>query len=327
MMRSFGSKFLIIEWLLECADVIEGDPVTTPVSRSERTDRGPRRPFEPDSRMWEEVGLVTFPLTAGSAFLLQTMEPTIAAVVDEHSSFRTDPVGRAVRSIASVMMWIYGGEEALGEADRLREMHTTLNTVDAQGVQHTALSSGPWAWVLHTAVYAYTEGNRPFTRTPLTEAEKQQYYQEVVQLMRNFSVAPKEIPDTYAEWLEFFHDRVENHLVATTVSRDFLRVTSKIGRPAFVPRPLAPLWRAATAPVGRMQYFFTVGTTPAVARDKLGLTWTTTDQAIMRVLGSIIGRTVPLLPERLRYFPIAYEARRLERDRARLRLLIDRRPR
>ena len=289
-------------------------------------ERPGREPFSPDSRMWDEVGLITFPLTAGSAFLLQTMEPTIAAVVDEHSTFRTDPMGRAVRSIASVMMWIYGGDEALAEADRLRAMHTTLNTVDAQGVRHTALSSGPWAWVLHTAVYAYTEGNRPFTRTPLTDAEKEEYYQEVVQLMRNFSVAPKEIPETYAEWLEYFHDKVENHLVPTTVAGDFLRVSRSVGAPDFLPRPLRPAWRIATAPVSRMQYFFTVGTTPPAARDKLGLSWTATDEAALRVLGWIIGRTIPRLPERIRYFPIAYEARRLERDRARLRRMIDLRP-
>jgi uncharacterized protein (DUF2236 family) len=298
---------------------------TTPTERSDR-ERPARTPFTPESRMWDEVGLITFPFTAGSAFLLQTMEPSIAAVVDEHSTFRTDPMGRAMRSIASVMMWIYGGDEALAEADRLRMMHASLNSVDAQGVRHAALSSGPWAWVLHTAVYAYTEGNRPFTRTPLTEADKQEYYREVVQLMRNFSVAPKEIPETYAEWLDYFHDKVENHLVATAVADDFLRVSRSVGAPAFLPRPLRPAWRIATAPVSRMQYFFTVGTTPPAAREKLGLTWTATDEAALRAFGWIIGRTVPRLPERLRYFPIAYEARRLERDRARLRRMIDLRP-
>src|SRR6476659_4318011 len=92
-----------------------------------------RRPFAPGTRMWDETGLITFSLTAGSAFLLQTMEPTIAAVVDEHSTFRTDPLGRAVRSIGSVMMWIYGGDEAIAEADRLRKMHASLNTTTPDG--------------------------------------------------------------------------------------------------------------------------------------------------------------------------------------------------
>ncbi|AYF77829.1 DUF2236 domain-containing protein [Nocardia yunnanensis] len=288
--------------------------------------RPDRRPFEPGSRMWEDVGLLTFSLTAGSAFLLQTMEPTIAAVVDEHSTFRTDPMGRAMRSIASVMMWVYGGDEALAEADRLRKMHATLNTTDAAGVKHRALASAPWAWVLHTGVFAFTEGNRYFSRDKLTDADKEAYYQETVQLMRNFSVAPKEIPASYAEWEPWFWDQVHNHLQATGVAYDYLKVIRNIAPPKQIPRPLHPAWRAVTKPVGRLQYFFTVGTTPEVVRDKLGLEWTAKDERALRVLGWAIGRAVPRLPERVRYFPIAYEARRLERDRARLRTMINLRP-
>ncbi|GAB2511782.1 oxygenase MpaB family protein [Nocardia heshunensis] len=291
-----------------------------------RASRPERRPFGPGSRMWEDTGLVTFSLTAGSAFLLQTMEPTIAAVVDEHSTFRTDALGRAARSIASVMMWIYGGEEALGEADRLRKMHTTLNSTDAQGVKHRALSSGPWAWVLHTAIYAFTEGNKYFSSDQLSEADKESYYQEVVQLMRNFSVAPKEIPATYSDWVPWFENQVENHLVPTNVAYDYLKVIRNIAPPKQIPAPLHPVWRVAAKPVGRLQYFFTVGTTPEILRDKLGLEWTANDERALRVLGFVIGRTVPLLPERVRYFPIAYEARKLERDRARLRKMINLRP-
>ncbi|WP_280271818.1 oxygenase MpaB family protein [Nocardia wallacei] len=302
--------------------------MTASVTRIERTasELPPRQPFRPGTKMWDETGLITFSLTAGSAFLLQTMEPTIAAVVDEHSTFRTDPMGRATRSLASVMMWIYGGEEALAEADRLRKRHATLNTVDAAGVHHKALSSGPWAWVLHTGTFAFTEGNRYFTREPLTAAEKNAYYDEVVQLMRNFSVPPKEIPATFDDWQRWFDEMVDNHLVATNVAHDYLRVIRNIAPPAFLPRMLAPLWRAATAPIGRMQYFCTVGTTPESARRKLGLTWTPADERKLRILGWVIGRTIPMLPERIRYFPIAYEARRLERDRARLRKVIDLRP-
>ena len=72
-----------------------------------------RRCAEPGGLLWESVGLVTFSLTSGSAFLLQTMEPSIAAVVDKHSTFRTDPIGRGLRSLASVMMWVYADEESL----------------------------------------------------------------------------------------------------------------------------------------------------------------------------------------------------------------------
>ncbi|MEU7768802.1 oxygenase MpaB family protein [Nocardia sp. NPDC049190] len=285
-----------------------------------------RRPIEPGTRMWDETGLITFSLTAGSAFLLQTMEPTISAVVDEYSTFRTDPMGRAMRSLASVMMWIYGGDEALAEADRLRQLHATLRTTGTDGVRHSALSSGPWAWVLHTGTFAFTESAKYFARRPLTAEDKEAYFQETLQLMGNFSVAPKEIPANYLEFEKFFADTVANHLIATDTARDYLRVIRSVAPPKQLPRALRPVWRVAVAPIGRLQHFVTVGTTPDIARQKLGLTWTPSDERKLRLLGRMIARIVPLLPERLRYFPIAYEARRLERDRQRLRKVIDMRP-
>ncbi|WP_216205995.1 oxygenase MpaB family protein [Amycolatopsis aidingensis] len=299
----------------------QAERMTTPIGA-----RGPRRPFEPGSRMWEEVGLVTFSLTAGTAFLLQTMEPTIAAVVDEHSTFRTDPVGRALRSIASVQMWVYGGTEALAEADRLREMHASLNTTDAEGTRHTALSAGPWAWVLLTGAYAFLEGARYFARRPLTEREKEDYYAETVQLLRNFSVSPKHIPATYAEFLRYFDEMVRNQLRPSVVARDYLNGVRNIGPPLGLPRALRPLWRMVTAPVGRLQYFVTVGTTPEPARRALGLRWSEADERRLRLIGRLVAYTVPLLPERLRYFPIAYRARRVEHARRKLRKTIDARP-
>jgi uncharacterized protein (DUF2236 family)/RimJ/RimL family protein N-acetyltransferase len=289
-----------------------------------RIDRA--RPIEPGTRMWDQVGLVTFSLTTGTAFLLQTMEPTISAVLDEHSTFRTDPIGRARRSLASVQLWVYGGEEALAEADRLRQLHTTLNTTEANGVRHTALSAGPWAWVLHTGTFAFVEGARYFARRPLTAAEKEDYYQETLQLLRNFSVVPKEIPSTYAEFIRYFNDIVEHRLVDTSVARDYLKLIQAVPRPKWLPGVLKPLWRFVMGPVGRIQYFVTVGTAPQAARRKLGLEWTARDERKLRALGRLIARAVPLLPERVRYFPIAYRARRLEHDRQRLRAVIERRP-
>ena len=77
---------------------------------------------------------------------------------------------------------------------------------------------------------------------------------------------------------------------------------------------------------GRLQHFVTIGTLPPSARDKLGLAWTARDERLLRLLGAAVGRIVPLLPEKLRYFPIAYEARRVERARSALRHVLESRP-
>lgn len=285
-----------------------------------------RRLAEPGGLMWDSVGLVTFSLTSGSAFLLQVMEPTIAAVVDKHSTFRTDPIGRGLRSLASVMMWVYADEESLAEVERLREMHSTLEAVDADGVRHTALSSGPWAWVLLTGVHAFTEGAKYFGTGRLDRSEVDLMYAEMKQLMRGFKVAEKEIPATYDDFVRFFDAKIEAQLGDTIVARDFLIGVRHPGPPLGTPRVLKPIWRALTNPLGYVQHLAVVGTLPEAARAKLGLSWTRSQEVQLRIFGRAVARTVPLLPERLRYFPIAYEARRLERDRARLRKVIDLRP-
>jgi uncharacterized protein (DUF2236 family) len=284
-----------------------------------------RQPIEPGTRLWDETGLVTFSLTTGAAFALQVMHPTVGAVVGEHSVFRTDAIGRAQRSIASVMTWIYGGEEALAEGDRLRALHAPLkSTVD--GVTHKALASGPWAWIILTAPYAYEVGARYFSRRPLTHAEAEAFYTEIVQVARNLHVAEKEIPPTYDAYLKYFDDMLERTLVAHPTTYEFLAATRRIPPPPRLPGILRPLWRVATDVPGRVQHFVTVGTLPDKARETLGLTWTARDERRLRLLGAVVGRVVPMLPERLRYLPIAYEARRVQRARAALRRVLAGRP-
>jgi uncharacterized protein (DUF2236 family) len=284
-----------------------------------------RQPISPATRLWDETGLVTFSLTTGAAFALQVMHPAVGAVVGEHSVFRTDAIGRARRSIASVMTWVYGGEEALKEADRLRALHAPLrSTVD--GKTYTALASGPWAWIMLTAPYAYTTAARYFSKRPLSRAEEEAYYAEVVQLARNLHVAEKEIPPTYDAYLKYFADMVEETLVAHPTAYDFLASTRHTPPPVDMPAALRPLWRLAMDLPGRVQYFVTVGTLPAAAREKLGLEWTARDERVLRLLGSAVGRVLPLLPEKLRYFPIAYEARRAERAQRALRRVLEHRP-
>lgn len=294
---------------------------------------------EPGGALWEGAGLVTFSFSNGCAFLLQTMEPSIAAVVDEHSVFRTDPIGRGLRSLASVMMWVYAGEESLQEVERLRRLHAPLESVDDEGVRHTALSSGPWAWVLLTGMHAFTEAVKVFGRTDDGE-DVEQVYAEMKQLMRGFKVAEKEIPATYAEFQVHFDRVVTEHLKDTKVAREFIESARRPAPPLQLPRWMRPLWRLATAPLGHFQHLTIVGMVPPSAREMLGVRWGRWQDLQLKVFGRVVGKVVPLLPERVKYFPIAYEARKVDRLRRerpddtraiaraerRLRTVIDKRP-
>lgn len=87
----------------------------------------------PGSITAEQTGRFTFLPVNGAAFVMQVMHPVIGDVVGKYSVFRTDPGGRAIRSIDSVLRWVYGGEEALAEGKRLRKMHQPLQMKNAQG--------------------------------------------------------------------------------------------------------------------------------------------------------------------------------------------------
>lgn len=287
----------------------------------------PRRvPFGPGGVLWENTGLVTFSLTNASAFALQTMHPAIGAVVGEHSVFRTDAVGRAKRSIASVLTWVYGGEEALTEADRLRRMHAPLSSTDADGTTHHALSSGPWAWVILSAPFSAVTAARYFSRKRYTPAECERMYQEFVQLMRNLHVQEKQIPSTYEDYLVEFDRIIDEVLVAHPTAYAFLETNKHLPPPPGTASALRPLWRLALHYPGKVQYFVTVGTLPPKARDKLGLRWTERDERLLLALGAVVSVVVELLPERLRYFPIAYQARTVARERATLSAMLEHRP-
>jgi len=285
-----------------------------------------RQPIEPNTRLWDDTGLITFSLTTGAAFALQVMHPSVGAVVGEHSVFRTDAIGRAQRSIASVMTWIYGGEEALAEGDRLRALHAPLRVVSSDGVTHHALASGPWAWIMLTAPYAYTVGAKYFSRRPLSVSEAEAFYAEIVQVARNLHVAEKELPPTYDAYLKHFESVVEDTLVAHPTVYEFLEASRRVPPPPALPTLLRPLWRMGMTGPGRLQHFVTIGTLPPSAREKLGLPWTPRDERRLRRLGRVVSYVVPLLPERLRYFPIAYEARRAERAQQALRRVLSHRP-
>ncbi len=128
--------------------VTDGTPASPPADPdggAERERPGEPVPFGPGSLLWEQMGLYTSAIAGNSVFILQVMHPAIGTVVDRRSSFRTDPLGRAARSFASVQTWVYGGRTAIEEGRRLREMHKTLSAVDEDGRRHHALSAEPWA--------------------------------------------------------------------------------------------------------------------------------------------------------------------------------------
>ncbi|WP_030170013.1 oxygenase MpaB family protein [Spirillospora albida] len=293
----------------------------TPAETSRRAEPVP---FGPGSLMWDTMGLYTSAIAGNSVFILQVMHPAIGTVVDKLSSFRTDPVGRAARSFASVQTWVYGGKTAIEEGRRLREMHKPLSAVDEDGNRHHALSAEPWAWVHLTGFYAAVTASRYFAPAPMTPAEEQQIFDEFMRLGRILQVPERMLPATIDDYWTYFDAMVNDTLVPHKVAHEVLAQMGEV--PPNVPKALRPAIAPLSKAGGRLGRLITVGTLPEAAREKLGVSWTASDERRLRLVAQAIGRGTPHLPERVRYMPIAYRARQAARAQARLERTLAHRP-
>jgi uncharacterized protein (DUF2236 family) len=262
---------------------------------------------------WETAGEYRNLLVAGSALVLQTMHPVVGAGVAEHSTFRDDPWGRLNRTLGSIHRWVYGGADAAAEGERLRELHRTIRGVDAQGRPYHALNGEAWAWVHLTLFERFITLNRYFA-APFTPAEQRRLYDETLRVGAILRVPEREMPADLDAFWRYFDAMVAERLEPHPTALDVLDALRGTPAPPGLPRPLRGLWTPVGAGSGEFNYFVTVGTLPPAVREKLGLRWSARDERRLRHLGRAVAVLTPRLPERLRYMPVAYHARRAARS-------------
>lgn len=273
-------------------------------------------PPPPGGVLWSLAGDIRALLMLPAALTMQVADPAVGAGVDEHSVFRTDPWGRGERSLRSLQLWIYGGEEAAAEGRRLRELHRTIQGTDAHGRRYHALSPAHYAWVHATGFPVYRHGARYLVRE-LTDAEERKLYAEWLQIGRILGIRDRDMPATVEEFWPYYRTVLAERLEATVVVRELVDPTQPVPPPDRGPRALRwllrILWPVLLPPLATFRRFMTIGLMPPDAREALGLPWTDAQERRLRGFGAVVRVMVPALPERLRYLPLARAARARER--------------
>ena len=272
-----------------------------------------REPLGPGSLAWR-LGLPrTALMLAGRALLMQVSHPVVGAGVHDFSTFRADPWGRLARTIGSLDVQLFGGEQLRTEAARLRELHKTINGAGFDGRRYSALNPKAYAWV-HLTVFDATLVLRELFGPPLTASEQERFYREWRQVGLVLGIRDRDMPPG----LGGFHAYVDE-MVASTLDDnpsvhdllDSLTLRSVPPPASWFPRPV---W-AALRPAGRtLLRDMTVGTLPGALRGRLGLTWSTADDQRLRWEVSIVRTVVPLLPDRAMHYPLAYAARQAAKN-------------
>jgi uncharacterized protein (DUF2236 family) len=251
-----------------------------------------------------------------AALTLQVAHPAVGAGVDEHSVFRTDPWGRGERSLRSLQLWVYGGEAAAEEGRRLRRLHRDIQGTDTRGRRYHALTPANYAWVHATGFPVYQHAARYLVR-PMTGSQERTLYAEWLRVGRVLGIHDRDMPQTIEEFWPYYRKVLAEEIEATAVVRELVATDTPVPPPDRGPLPLRLLlrllWPLLLPPLARFRRFVTIGLMPPDARAAIGLEWTDAQERTLRRFGRVVRAVVPALPERLRYLPLAREARRRHR--------------
>ncbi|MFV2119363.1 oxygenase MpaB family protein [Streptomyces sp. Act-28] len=273
-------------------------------------------PPPPGGVLWSLTGEVRALLMLPAAFVLQVAHPAVGAGVDEHSVFRTDPWGRADRSLRSLQLWVYGGEEAAEEGRRLRRAHRAIRGTDGRGRSYHALNPEVYAWVHATGFPVQRHATRYLVR-PMTEEQERRLYAEWLQVGRILGIHDRDMPQTVEEFWPYYRKVLADEIGMTAVVRELLATDVPLPPPDRGPLPLRlllrALWPLLWPRFARFRAFVATGFLPPEAREAIGVEWTAAQERKLRLLGRVVRAVVPALPERLRYLPLARRARRAHR--------------
>ncbi|PAX08325.1 histidine kinase [Sphingomonas lenta] len=172
-----------------------------------------------------------------AAVILELAEPAVRAGVWDHSSFRTDPVGRLRRTGLAAMATVYGARSA-AEAmiAGVRRAHERVTGVTAAGLPYRADDPELLRWVQATAVWGFAGAYHAYA-APLAPPDLSRAFAEGAPAARLYGVPDP--PRSLADW-EALLARAAPRLEPSPVLGEFLGLMR--GAPV-LPRPLRPVQR------------------------------------------------------------------------------------
>lgn len=259
--------------------------------------------YGPRSEAWRLNREAMLLLGAGPrALLLQLAHPQVAAGVNEHSDFRSDPWARLQATLRSYLRIVYGtGTAARAEIRRLNALHRSIRGA-GYAARDPDLSLWVHATLVDTTIVAYDAWIEPLSRD-----ERARYYAETLPIGRAFGVPADRLPAD----LDAFEEYVAGMLApdgpvhATPTARE---LAWHVLNPPLGPvlPPLAGLPAAAYA----WTLWPAIGLLPAPVRADYGFRWGPLERAVSAWLVAGWRAWRPLLPGSFRQMPQALAAER-----------------
>lgn len=241
----------------------------------------------------------TFLLLGGTAaLLLQVAHPLVAAGVEQHSSFRREPIGRLLRTLDTTLAIVFGTTpRARAALRRIDRRHAGVRGVGGSGAAYAARDPDLLAWVQVTLVMTSLRLYE-LVMGALSDDEREAYWREARFFAGELGATSASLPATYRDVVMY-----ERAMLAREVVPD----ATSIAVAGDVLHPFAWLPAAMTWPLDA----FTAGLVPEPARSALGLRFRARERIAFEVAIAALRLLVPRLPRRLRIVPQAraYDSR------------------
>jgi uncharacterized protein (DUF2236 family) len=214
--------------------------------------------FGPDAICWKIHADFTSMMAGGiSALLLQALHPLALAGVWDHSSFRTDILGRLRRTATFIAGTTYGSRsDALALIERVRQIHLGVTGTLPDGRTYQASNPALLTWVHVAEVSSFMTAHLHYVNDALPIAEQDQYFAETARIAEMLGAV--DVPRSRAE-IDAYLLAMRPELESSSRTREVVRILMKARPPS-----------AAMRPAGTLMLNAGVDLLPPWAQDMLG---------------------------------------------------------
>ena len=166
--------------------------------------RGDRGLLGPDSVSWRVIGDAAAFVGGIRGLLMQTAHPEVVAGVEQHSRYRTDPLGRLTRTSAYVTETTYGAmPEVEAAIATVRRAHRPVHGRSERDLDYRADAPELAAWVHNVLTDSFLVTYQAYGPAPLTVSDADQFVAEQGRIGALLGASP--LPSTasdLARWIE-----------------------------------------------------------------------------------------------------------------------------
>ncbi len=174
----------------------------------------------PDSVSWKVLGDASVFVGGIRALLVQSAHPEVVAGVEDHSTYRTDPLGRLSRTSVYVTETTYGAmPEVEAAVQVVRRAHQPVTGTSERHRPYSASRPEMAAWVHNVLTDSFLAAYQSFGPEPLTQDEADRFVAEQARIGELLSAAP--LPDTEAGLTAWILDHPDR--ASTTAQSNAIR--------------------------------------------------------------------------------------------------------